>query len=190
MQLLKSKTMKQIILVTIILSQLNNNLFAQNKSKNDTTIVLQNDIYNNFPSTSQNFSSPVTTAINAVVVPQKLTYIELTSKADSLFTAKKYESSLKLFLIAFKNNNDMGQVVHRYKTAICYAKINNNDDAFLQLFRIAEKGNYYNYFEIENEEAFSNLKKGKRWEQLIQIIKLNANKLQNKLSNEIPKRNQ
>jgi hypothetical protein len=76
--------------------------------------------------------------------------------------------------------------VHRYKSAICFSMINDINNAFIQLFRIAEKGKYYNYYEIEKEKAFSKLQKDKRWEQVIHIIKLNAKELEKQFSAEIP----
>jgi hypothetical protein len=166
---------------------LNGKTIAQHILKNDTTVVLPTDIYNNFPPNSTNYNHPITISIDSTVAPKKLTYIELTTKADSFFALKKYDLSLNLFLIAFKNNGDMGQVIHRYKTAICFASLDSINEAFQQLFRIAEKGNYYNYYEIEKEKLFVKLHIDKRWEKLLQIIKSNTNKLQEKYTNEIPK---
>ncbi len=192
MQFYKTSLMKKLFLIITIL-QIYSICYSQKKIVNDTTVVLENDIYNNFKASSQNYGSAITIPFDSLSNNRIkiLNYVEITKIADSLFDKKNYSSALRLYIIAFKNNMDKGQVLHRFRTAICYSKLEEVDNSFLQLFRIAEKGNYYNYFEIENETTFAILKKDKqRWQRLISIIKKNALRLEEKYSSEIQDENQ
>jgi hypothetical protein len=148
--------------------------FAQQKISDKKDTIYLSDSYDNFKPSSVNNHNTVTLSDSGKIALGKLNYVEISKIADSFFLLAKYNLSAKLFLYAFQKNNDMGQVIHRYRTAICHAELNDADAAFIQLFRIAEKGNYYNYFEIRKENAFSKLYSDKRWDSLMKIIEANA----------------
>lgn len=168
---------------------------AQVKQKSlDTTIAAQHIDFSNNKAPKLAYPYSGTFAIDSPNVAGerrliKLDYLSSAKLADSLFEKKRFAEASDAYRIAFKINNDMGQVKHRYNLARCYARLNMTDDAFVQLYRIAEKGNYYNYFEIENDAFFSDIKKDNRWLQLVTIIKHNAAKMENKLNESLPARN-
>lgn len=179
--------MKNIMLAFCFVMVVSNICFAQVTKNKDTTEILQNDIYHNFPSSSTNYNPSATYSSDFPIQLKGLTYLELTVKADAAYYLKKYETSLNLYKYAFLNNKDMGQVIHRYRAAICGAFLSRTDEAFHQLFRIAEKGNYYNYPELSNEKAFANLYKDDRWKKLVKEVQENAGKMEQKYTEEIPK---
>lgn len=114
-------------------------------------------------------------------------YATLTAKADSFFYKKSFIEASKMYVIAFKNNNDQGKVRHRYNLACCYAALNAVDKSFEQLYRIAQKGNYYNYIEIRADQYFIPLQKDERWQPLMKIIEDNSRKNEDKLQSQLPK---
>ena len=116
-------------------------------------------------------------------------YVETTKKADFFFREKDFLKASELYILAFKNNNDLGQVTHRYNTACCYAMTNKNDSAFQQLYRISEKGGYYNYFEVQREKYLTSLHADKRWEPLLVLIKVNAKKMEEEANSKTPQDN-
>ncbi len=185
--------MKKIFLFAGIVFHLG--VIGQLLPKSDTTIVLKTDEYNNFKAKKQAPQYTGTIALDSaenqrLLMQGKITlvsfnYIEFTAKADSLYKMGACAAAANLYTTAFKKNNDRGQVKHRYNAACCYASLKLNDSAFFQLYRIAEKGNYYNYNEIEAEKCFDNLHADSKWQPLIKIIKNNAGKMADKLNAEI-----
>jgi hypothetical protein len=167
---------------------------GQPVSKKDTTVVLKTDEYNNSKPGRHDYPYSKTIALDSIenshLAAQQKTvlvpfnYIELTAKADTLFKNGAYAAAANLYTTAFKKNNDRGQVKHRYNTARCFAKLQQNDSAFFHLYRIAEKGNYYNYIEIESEKYFTLLHADAKWLALIKIIKRNAEKMTEKVNAE------
>ncbi len=167
-------------------------------TKSDTAIVLKTDEYNNFKANKQATQYTGTIALDSAENQRLLSqgkttmvsfnYMELTGKADSLYKMGACAAAANLYTTAFKKNNDRGQVKHRYNAACCYARLKQNDSAFFQLYRIAEKGNYYNYNEIEADKCFDNLHADSKWQPLIRIIKNNAGKVADKLNAAIIKK--
>lgn len=100
-------------------------------------------------------------------------YKNLILKADSLYFAKEYLQSAKQFSTAFAQNNDRGLVNDRYNAACSWALSNNSDSAFYQLFRIAEKGNFKDYFNLTNDPDLKSLHIDKRWQELVNKVKAN-----------------
>lgn len=171
-------------------------MFGQKQFKIDTTTILKKDIYNNFKINTQTFHNSESFALDSVGNLKKgsininsLSYIEITNKADSQFMKHNFLNATNLYTAAFKNNNDRGQVKHRYNAACCYVKIGSIDSAFFHLYRIVEKGNYYNYKQIEIEKYFEPLHDDNRWPLLVKIIKNNATKIADELNSRIPKKN-
>lgn len=164
-------------------------------AQTDTTEVRKNDVYDIFKKPENTYPASGTISIDSGSLKAfgktntqiaSFDYFEITNRADSFFNKKQFSGALNLYLYAFKNNNDRGQVKHRYNTACCYAFLQQPDNAFTQLYRIAEKGNYYNYKEIEADAFFSALKKDKRWEPLLKIIRANAKKIEDELNSKTP----
>jgi DNA-binding ferritin-like protein (Dps family) len=106
-------------------------------------------------------------------------YKTTTDKANSFFFNKNYKSAIELFEKAFKENNGLGQVIHRYRAACCYALIGDLNNAFIQLEKLSTKGHYYNLKEIESEKAFLCLHKDDRWKTIIQNV---GNNVTNKIA--------
>jgi hypothetical protein len=182
--------MKINILIATFLLGMRCCCFSQRINKADTVLVLPNDSYDNFPKSNNKNRFPITISDSGKINLNQLNYFEIVKYADSLFKLLKYEQSLLVYLFAFQKNNDLGQVVHRYRAAICYASVNDVDGAFNQLIRIAGKGKYYNHFQIINEPAFNKLHDDKRWIDLIRMIKQNVTELGEQFINELPKNEQ
>ncbi len=180
----------------IILFLFAHNLYSQPNTKNDTTVVLKTDNYSNFKTPEQAYPYSGTFDIDSGGLkkgegPGKLKmvssdYDETIKQADKLFRKKQFQKAADLYILAFKVNNDLGQVKHRYNAGCCFAMLNKADSAFYQLYRIAEKGKYFNYREIEAEKYFKPLHDDKRWLPLIEIVKSNGKKLEDELNSKTP----
>ncbi len=64
----------------------------------------------------------------------------------------------------------------RYNAACSWALANQPDSAFVQLFKIAEKGNYTNYGHITTDTDLNTLHNDERWNRVIEIVKSNKEK--------------
>jgi uncharacterized protein YxeA len=156
--------------------------YTQQETKKDTTLVLKNDDYSNFRRSNKMPSQAITipydtTNQNSKPVLIAFDYKKMANLADSNYKKKQFRTAIDLYTTAFKKNNDLGLVRHRYNLACCYVMTKNLDSAFIQLFRIAEKGKYFNYSEIEAEPCFKTLQSDSRWTKLIGVIKKNAQDL-------------
>jgi hypothetical protein len=100
-------------------------------------------------------------------------YDELTEIADSLMRAKNYAAAVIKYEIAFKENKNLGKVIHRINAAVCYTQLNKLDNAFFQLLRVAEKGHLSNKYVIADNELLDPLHQDKRWNKVLEIIENN-----------------
>lgn len=100
-------------------------------------------------------------------------YDELTEIADSLMRAKNFAAAVIKYEIAFKENKNLGKVIHRIYAAVCYAQLNKPDNAFFQLMRVAEKGHLSNKYVITDNELLEVLHSDKRWNKVLEIIENN-----------------
>jgi len=64
----------------------------------------------------------------------------------------------------------------RYNAACSWALANQPDSAFVQLFKIAENGNYTNYGHITTDTDLNTLHNDERWNKVIGIVKANKEK--------------
>ena len=128
---------------------------------------------------AQDSSISKSKSINATTT---LDYFNQTQKAYSGFLKNDFNNASREYSIAFQTNDDKGLVKDRYILACCFAKLNESDSAFYQLFRIAEKGGYYNYQQIEKDVCFKDLRQDQRWDKLIALIKKNASKIESQLN--------
>lgn len=180
--------MKKNNLLTVLVLLNVYSTFAQAQSPKDTTVILKNDDYSNFKKSNKvsPYSGTIDFDTSGNLKLIAIDYQQLTDKADQAFKKKDFQRASNLYLEAFVKSNDLGQVTHRYNLACCYAMTNKIDSAFFQLYRIAQKGKYYNYEEIGTEKYFKILKNDNRWLPLIEIVKSNAKKLEDELNSKMP----
>lgn len=103
-------------------------------------------------------------------------YSELIQTAWSLYESKDYLKSGEMYSEAFVALGGKGMVNDRYNAACSWALANKPDSAFVQLFKIAEKGNYTNYGHITTDTDLISLHSDQRWTKVIQIVKTNKEK--------------
>jgi hypothetical protein len=168
----------------------NSSLYAQQGNNRDTTPVKHNDIYNQYPKNRQSentFTIPFDTnkvTIQPNIIPAD--YPTLTKQADYFYDKKEFSKAIEGYTSAFVRNKDMGQVKHRYKLACCYVQTKQYDSAFVQLFRIAEKGQFYNYNTLAADSCFTPLHNDKRWPRLMERVQENAKAIEDKLNENTP----
>lgn len=104
------------------------------------------------------------------------TYNGLITEALSLYDSKNYYKAGEKFSKAFEVNGGKGNVTDRYNAACSWALANEKDLAFIQLFKIAENGNYSNVNHITKDTDLISLYKDKRWKKVIKKVKANKEK--------------
>lgn len=104
------------------------------------------------------------------------TYNGLITEALSLYDSKNYYKAGEKFSEAFEVNGGKGNVTDRYNAACSWALANEKDLAFIQLFKIAENGNYSNVNHITKDTDLISLYKDKRWKKVIKKVKANKEK--------------
>lgn len=107
---------------------------------------------------------------------EKAKYAELKNKACNLYENQDYLASAKKYSEAFVTLGNKGNSTDRYNAACSWALANQIDSSFVQLFRIAEKGNYSNYRHITTDSDLSNLHFDKRWNKVLDLVKRNKEK--------------
>lgn len=100
-------------------------------------------------------------------------YMTMCEKADSLYLKNDYLTAANLYVKAFKANNDLGKVIHRFKAAECFAMIKSNDNAFYQLEKISIKANFADINMLLSNDHFINIHNDPRWLKIIEIVKRN-----------------
>jgi hypothetical protein len=101
-------------------------------------------------------------------------YNTLIKKADSFYLHAQYDKAVIILQEAFEVTGGMGKVRDRYKMAICWVKLGKIDNAFIQLERIATKGNFKDPEMLEAEPDFKILQKdAERWKKIIDRVKSN-----------------
>ncbi len=103
-------------------------------------------------------------------------YATLVKTAWSLYQSKDYLESGEKYSEAFVALGGKGIVSDRYNAACSWALANKPDSAFVQLFKIAKKGNYTNYEHITTDTDLRSLYKDERWKKVIEIVKANKEK--------------
>jgi hypothetical protein len=103
-------------------------------------------------------------------------YTELTNEAWTLYQNKEYLLSAQKYAEAFFFFFFKGMTTDRYNAACSCALVNEADSAFVQLFKIAEKGNYTNLGHITTDSDLNTLHNDKRWSDVIEIVKSNKEK--------------
>lgn len=103
-------------------------------------------------------------------------YSELIKTAWSLYESKDYLKSGEKYSEAFIALGGKGMLNDRYNAACSWALANKPDSAFVQLFKIAENGNYTNYGHITTDSDLNSLHSDERWTKVIEIVKTNKEK--------------
>ena len=103
-------------------------------------------------------------------------YAELTKEAWQLYEEKEYLMSARKYAKAFIALGGKGIVNDRYNAACSWALANEIDSAFVQLFKIAQNGNYTNLGHITTDTDLNSIHNDKRWNEVIEIIKSNKEK--------------
>jgi len=103
-------------------------------------------------------------------------YVELTKEAWKLYEEKEYLLSAQKYAEAFIVLGGKGIVNDRYNAACSWALAKEADSAFVQLFKIAQNGNYTNLGHITTDTDLSFLHNDKRWSEVIEIVKSNKEK--------------
>lgn len=104
--------------------------------------------------------------------PEK--YNELIAEAWSLYQAEDYLNSARKYSEAFEALGGKGVVTDRYNAACSYALAKEKDSAFVQLYKISDKGNYTNLAHITIDPDLNSLHDDPRWKEI--IAKVTANK--------------
>jgi hypothetical protein len=110
-------------------------------------------------------------------------YEEYVQKADLLFNEKEYSKAAQLYSLAFDANGGLGKVRHRYKAAACWTQLSKPDSAFVQLNKIAGRGNFTDYELLSMDVDFMPLHNDPRWPVLIEKVRQNQVKTDNKQKN-------
>ena len=102
-------------------------------------------------------------------------YVEFVKKADSLYSAKDYESSAIEYQNAFDSNGGKAYSNDRYNAACTFALAGDSEKAFYHLLYSAEhpKIKYNNYNHITTDSDLNSLHKSEQWDKLIKIVKAN-----------------
>lgn len=90
--------------------------------------------------------------------------------AKKAFIAKNYLLAGTQYHNAFKSFGGKGVVDDRYNAAISWSMAGVADSAFLNLFRLAEKTSYLEYYKLITETRFKNLQSDKRWNTLLKLV--------------------
>lgn len=98
-------------------------------------------------------------------------YDKLAEQADKFFFKKEYKKAVELYQTAIKTNNDQARVKHRYRLASAWTALSMPDSAFIQLYRIVEKGNFSEISLLENDIDFISLHKDTRWKTLLEKMR-------------------
>ncbi|MFY7813905.1 MAG: tetratricopeptide repeat protein [Chryseobacterium taeanense] len=164
-------------------------LFLSLKSYNQTTTkdstqVLRTDSYTK-SGPSQSNVKPFSYTVDSKDknTPIYIQYSKLTNEAYNFYLQKKFQDALVLYNQAIKENNGFGKITDRFNLACCYAKLNNSDSAFSELFRIAKSGKFYDIQGLNFEPNLKSLHKDARWTSLLSIVDKNLGKLNEDVNN-------
>ena len=103
-------------------------------------------------------------------------YQEQINEAWSLYGSKSFLKSAEIYSKALEGMNDRGLMSDRYNAACSWALAKKPDSSFVQLFKIAQKGNYKDISHISTDTDLSSLHKDKRWNKVLEIVAASNNK--------------
>lgn len=170
--------------IALLLSTL---FLLQNLHAQDTTQVIKNDTYYNF---STNTKGPRDFELRdretgKILFKRTITgdscsscYAPLAGIADTFFLKKQYAAAISVYSLAFKLNNNLGRVRHRFNVAEAHAALGQRDSAFAELKRVVTGGKYYNPYHLEGSESLKPLQSDPRWKPLIDEVKANLKEVE------------
>lgn len=118
---------------------------------------------------------------------QEKEYKYLVKKADSLYNAKDYKNSAKVYSAAFKALGWKGTPLDRYNAACSAALANIPDSAFFYLNR-AILGGYSTLNHISTDSDLATLHEDKRWKEILEKVKANKDKAEANLNKPLAQR--
>ncbi|HKJ49530.1 MAG TPA: DUF6624 domain-containing protein [Christiangramia sp.] len=124
-------------------------------------------------------------SLNTIFSQDIKEYQELIDKAWNLYKAEDYKASALKYSEAFVALGNKGYTTDRYNAACSYALASVPDSSFVQLFKIAEKGNYSNYDHISNDPDLKSLYGDDRWDKVLGLVKANKEKAEANLDKEL-----
>ena len=107
-------------------------------------------------------------------------YSENINKAESLYKDKKYKQAAIMYRQAFKSNNWNANPGDRIGAACAWASASVPDSAFFHLEKVATKDKFSDFEFISKTKILKPLHKYKKWQQLLETIKLNKEKTEAK----------
>ena len=96
-------------------------------------------------------------------------YSELIRAGWKLCLAKDFKASAKIYEQAFKVN-PKASLNDRYNAACINSLANNSNGAYKHLFVAASELNWYDINHLKNDKDLINIRKDKRWNQLISVM--------------------
>ncbi len=102
-------------------------------------------------------------------------------EAEKLYESKDFFKSGQKYSEAFASSENKGTLYDRYNAACSWALANQPDSSFVQLFKIAEIGNYTDLKYITNDSDLNSLHTDERWNQVVSIVKSNRKKFDESL---------
>ncbi|NOQ26060.1 MAG: hypothetical protein GQ564_11910 [Bacteroidales bacterium] len=103
-------------------------------------------------------------------------YSLLVKEAKNFYDNNEYLKSGQKYSEAFNSLDYRKNTTDRYNAACSWALVNKNDSSFVQLFQIAENGNYTNLSHLTADTDLSILHSDKRWDEVLNLIKANIEK--------------
>jgi hypothetical protein len=100
-------------------------------------------------------------------------YAELIKEAWQLYENKAYLESGQKYAAAFVALGHRGNVNDRYNAACSWALAGERDSAFVQLFKIAQNGNYTNLRHLTTDSDLDALHDDERWAEVVAIVSAN-----------------
>lgn len=104
---------------------------------------------------------------------QREVYDSLIQKANQYFSVKDYKNAAEQYSNAFISLGGKGIQEDRYKAALAWSLVGNNDSAFFNLFRLAYKTKYLDLAMLSTEPRLKSLQVDKRWQELLLIVNPN-----------------
>ncbi len=112
-------------------------------------------------------------------------YSELIKEAWALYESEDYLKSAQKYSEAFVAFGNRGVVSDRYNVACSWALAGKPNSAFVQLFKIAEKGNYSNVNHLLTDSDLKSLHKDERFGKIAEIVAENREKAEAHLDKEL-----
>lgn len=112
-------------------------------------------------------------------------YQLLIKEAKELYKEKKFDESGRIYNKAFRKANSNIGINDRYDAACSWSLASKNKNAFTQLFKIANQGNYSNYNHLTKDIDLINLHSVPKWVKLERLVKINQEKAEAKLDKDL-----